>query len=498
MYKAFFHLVHRPFEISPDPSFFYATDQHSEALAGLAYGIKERKGILVLTGEVGTGKTLVARCVEELPGADHFAYAHVFNPRLSSQQFLAYLAEEFRLSPRPTTKGDLFIGLTRLLIENRWRGITTVLVVEEAQHLRPVVLEEIRLLSNLESPQGKLLQILLIGQPELEATLDAPDLRQLKQRIPLWFRLRSLSSEETAQYVEHRLKLAGKNGGEIFVPEAVERVYSYAQGIPRLINTLCDNAMMSAFALGQQRVTPDLIEEVASDLKLKRVESTAQAAAPRAPLPASEACKEATVELCSDLDSKRPDESELVVTPPALLPTTEVREETLVEAASDLNLEQTDRSEEVVALPVPLPASGGPKEIVVKVASDLNLEQTDRSEEVLAPPAPLPASGGPEEIVGEVAADLNLEQTDKCGEVVASPVYLPASEVPEEIAVEVAPDLTLPRANGGEHVAAPQETLPAIETCEESTVRSVKVVRVMPRDRNSYPEGYFRLREEAL
>jgi general secretion pathway protein A len=292
MYRAYFHLVYRPFEISPDPSFFCATDQHVEALAGLAYGIKTGKGIMVLTGEVGTGKTLVARCVEELPGTNRIAYAHVFNPRLSSQQFLAYVAEDLGLSPRPTAKGDLLMGLSRLLTENRRQGITTVLVVEEAQHLGAVVLEEIRLLTNLESPQGKLLQILLIGQPELETTLDSARLRQLKQRITLWFRLRPLSIEETTTYVEHRLKLAGKNGREIFAPEALERVYRYSHGTPRLINILCDNAMMSAFALRQERITHELIDEAASDLALETLTGNSDSTSAEAATPSREASGE--------------------------------------------------------------------------------------------------------------------------------------------------------------------------------------------------------------
>jgi general secretion pathway protein A len=313
MYRAFFHLMHRPFEISPDPSFFCATDQHVEALAGLAFGIKAGKGIMILTGEVGTGKTLVVQCVEELPGTNRVAYAHVFNPRLSSQQFLAYVAEDLGLSPRPTSKGDLLMGLNRLLNENRRQGVTTVLVVEEAQHLGPVVLEEIRLLTNLESSQGKLLQILLIGQPELEATLDSARLRQLKQRITLWFRLRPLSIEETARYVEHRLKLAGKNGGEIFAPEALERVYRYSRGTPRLINTLCDNAMMSAFALRQERVTPELIEEAASDLSLKRANGNGNSTVPEGRWPiGGEANEEGAVDpVLEARDQKAPGYQEL-------------------------------------------------------------------------------------------------------------------------------------------------------------------------------------------
>jgi general secretion pathway protein A len=266
MYKTFFHLTRRPFEISPDPTMFYATPQHQEALAGLFYGIKAGKGFMVLTGEVGTGKTLVVRCLQELLDQKRVTYAFVFNPCLSSLDFLSYVAKDLGLSPCPTAKGELLLSLSRLLIERHRQGITAVLVVEEAQHLTPVVLEEIRLLTNLESPKGKLLQILLVGQPELVEKIASPDLRQLRQRITLWFRLAVLSEEETSNYVRYRLKLAGDKSGEIFTSAALERVYRYSQGTPRLINTLCDNAMLSAATLRQDLVMPELIDEAAAAL----------------------------------------------------------------------------------------------------------------------------------------------------------------------------------------------------------------------------------------
>jgi type II secretory pathway predicted ATPase ExeA len=288
MYNAFFQLVQSPFEISPDPSLFYATLQHQEALAGLYYGIKAAKGFMVLTGEVGTGKTLVVRCLQELLDKNRVTYAYVFNPRLSSQQFLSYVAEDLGLSPHPATKSDLLVGLSRLLIERHRRGALTMLVVEEAQHLTPVVLEEIRLLTNLETARGKLLQILLVGQPELQERLGTPALRQLKQRVAHWFRLHVLSENETSDYVRHRLKLAGDKSGAIFTATALERVYRYSHGTPRLINTLCDNAMMSAFALRNERVTPELIEEAATDLCLKRTNGNGHSPAAEGRWPSGE------------------------------------------------------------------------------------------------------------------------------------------------------------------------------------------------------------------
>jgi general secretion pathway protein A len=288
MYKSFFQLVRSPFEISPDPSLFYATPQHQEALAGLYYGIKAAKGFMILTGAVGTGKTLLVRCLQDLLDKNRVTYSYVFNPRLSSQQFLSYVAEDLGLSPHPTSKSNLLIGLRRLLSERHRRGVMTMVVVEEAQLLTPVVLEEIRLLTNLETSRGKLLQILLVGQPGLEARLDAPTLIQVKQRVALRFRLRVLSEDETSDYVRCRLKLAGDKRGGIFTAAAIERVYRYSQGTPRLINTLCDNSMMSAFALRVERVTPELIEEAAWDLGLTRMNGNGHGTATGAQWPTGE------------------------------------------------------------------------------------------------------------------------------------------------------------------------------------------------------------------
>ena len=271
MYKSFFKLTRDPFEISPDPYFLYPTAQHREALAGLYYGIRARKGFMVLTGEVGTGKSLVVRCLQDVLDKQRVAYAYVFNSRLSSRQFLDYVAEDLGVPSGHSSKSELLIRLSRHVIERHRQGLATVLVAEEAQHLSPVVLEEIRLLTNLETPRGRLLQIVLVGQPELDAKLEDCALRQLKQRIALRFQLRVLSEPETHAYVRCRLKLAGDSRGNIFAPATLQHVHLYSGGIPRLINVLCDNAMLSAFALRQDHVTPALIDEAASDLRLRPV-----------------------------------------------------------------------------------------------------------------------------------------------------------------------------------------------------------------------------------
>jgi general secretion pathway protein A len=268
MYKSFFKLTRDPFEISPDPHFLCPTVQHNEALAGLYYGIKARKGFMVLTGEVGTGKSLVVRCLQDLLDKQRVAYAYVFNSRLSSRQFLEYVTDDLGVPSGHSSKSALLIRLSRHLIERHRQGQATVLIADEAQHFRPLVLEEIRLLTNLETPHGKLLQIVLVGQPELDVRLQDYAMRQLKQRIALRFQLRVLSEPETHNYVRCRLKIAGDASGNIFAPATLRHVYLYSGGIPRLINILCDNAMLSAFALGQDHVTPELIDEAASDLRL--------------------------------------------------------------------------------------------------------------------------------------------------------------------------------------------------------------------------------------
>src|SRR5271169_7067814 len=178
MYKDFYNLKRNPFEITPDPSFLYATKRHNEALAALYYGVRRRKGFVVITGEVGTGKTLLVRCLLEVLHRANIAYAYVFNPRLSPMEFLQYIAGDFRLPTAGKSKSELLLDLSTYVIGRHQKNFTTVLVVDEAHHLSADVLEEVRLLTNLETPQQKLLQILLIGQPELDDKLDSSELRQ--------------------------------------------------------------------------------------------------------------------------------------------------------------------------------------------------------------------------------------------------------------------------------------------------------------------------------
>src|SRR5437660_1462656 len=212
MYKAFYNLQRNPFEITPDPSFLFATRRHNEALATLYYGVRRHKGFVVMTGEVGTGKTLLVRCLLQLLKGSNVAYAYVFNSRLSSLEFLQYIAGDFGLAASGKTKSELLLELSRYLISRHQKNLTTVLVADEAHHFSTEVLEEIRLLTNLETSQEKLLQILLVGQPELDEKLDSIELRQLKQRIAVRSHLLPLYMEETRGYIQLRLHLAAAYG----------------------------------------------------------------------------------------------------------------------------------------------------------------------------------------------------------------------------------------------------------------------------------------------
>ena len=270
MYKAFYNLRRNPFEITPDPSFLFPTKRHNEALAALYYGVRRHKGFVVLTGEVGTGKTLLVRCLLHLLKGSNIAYAYLFNSRLSPMEFLQYIAGDLGLNTAGKGKSELLLELGGFLVARHQKRLTTVLVADEAHHLSADVLEEIRLLTNLETPQGKLLQILLVGQPELAEKLDSVELRQLKQRIALRSQLSPLDLEETRGYISRRLQLAGANShaAEIFPSATVAQIYRQARGIPRLINTVCENALINAYARQLKSVPPEIIEEVASDLRL--------------------------------------------------------------------------------------------------------------------------------------------------------------------------------------------------------------------------------------
>lgn len=275
MYKTFFKLRQDPFGIVPDPQFFYPTEWHNEAAAGLLYGIHARKGLMVLSGEVGTGKSLILRCLLQSLERERIAYAHVVHSRMSTQELLHFALESLGLHSPPTSKAELLLRLNWFLTRRHLQGLTTVFVIDEAQHLSVDTLEEIRLLTNLEAPKAKLLQIVLAGQPELDLKLDTYELRQLKQRIAMYFQLRPMSEQQTASYIRSRLKIAGGNGDGLFSAEASQRIFSYSGGFPRLINVLCENALVCCYAHGERRVTPAMVDEIAADLHIKATNAVA-------------------------------------------------------------------------------------------------------------------------------------------------------------------------------------------------------------------------------
>lgn len=274
MYKKFYGLTRNPFEVSPDPYFFCPTPHYTEALASLAYGVLRRKGFVVLTGEVGTGKTLLVRCLMELLSANKVAFAYMYNPIVSVLEFLTHLINEFGLLPSQVrTKSDALARLNNYLMERSRHDLTTALIVDEAQLLSCELLEEIRLLTNLETTKHKLLQIVLVGQPEFEHKIDSHELRQLKQRIGLRCSLKPLELNELKTYIHRRLQLAGANSHSttIFPDETIASIANVSRGIPRLVNTLCENCLLLGFGHNQKHITPDIVQEVAGDLRLHKM-----------------------------------------------------------------------------------------------------------------------------------------------------------------------------------------------------------------------------------
>src|SRR5579884_179641 len=268
IYNAYFGFTENPFNISPDPEFLYRSPQHEEALANLIYGVRSRKGFIVLTGEVGTGKTTMLECLRDFLDSQRIEFAFIFNSRITPEQFFEMIAYDLDLRCERTSKTEVLFALNQLLLHQADQGRTCVLIVDEAHNLEWDVLEEIRLLGNLENRQGKLLQIILSGQPELDRKLDAPNLRQLKQRIVLRCTLNPLTPEETAAYVETRMARAGMPNQTVFPPELLEEVHHRARGIPRVINLICDNLLVTAFAMEQRVATEEMLDEVCHDLRL--------------------------------------------------------------------------------------------------------------------------------------------------------------------------------------------------------------------------------------
>jgi len=267
MYRSFFGLRVLPFGASPDPRFLYMMPRIREALACLQYGIAARKGFVVMTGEVGTGKTTLLKTVLSSFTKDRVSTAFVFNPRLDVLDFLEFVLTDFGIPPKARTKSGMLLQLNRWLIERFRNQELCAIVVDEAQNLSWELLEEIRLLTNLETSSEKLVQIVLSGQPELEEKLRNPSVRQLRQRISMWCKTYPLSSEETQAYIAERLRIAGARQ-PVLSPEAVQLVYRYSKGIPRLINLICEHAMISAYVEQIKPIPARIVESVSTELDL--------------------------------------------------------------------------------------------------------------------------------------------------------------------------------------------------------------------------------------
>jgi general secretion pathway protein A len=264
VYTEFYGLKELPFALTPDPRFIYFTPSHTEAMANLHYGIESGKGLIVVTGEVGTGKTTILRwMLQRLDRAVLVGY--IFNPRMTVTEFYQYVSSPKLLDvPEWSNKSELLLALGKTLESRHARGLRTALIVDEAHGLSTSVLEEIRLLSNFETNSAKQLQIILTGQPELRDVLNNPDLRQLKQRVALRCEIKPLPNiEETERYIISRLLVAGAERTDIFSPGAVDYIFRCSEGIPRQINNLCDNALLNGYAAGAETIGRTIIEEVA-------------------------------------------------------------------------------------------------------------------------------------------------------------------------------------------------------------------------------------------
>lgn len=266
MYHAFYNLRESPFNVTSDPNFLYLSITHAEALDHLTYGIEQRKGFLAITGEIGSGKTTLCRAlINRLDSRTKVAL--ILNAILPEIQLLEAIVDDFGIVTEKRTKGALIKALNRYLLEQLSLGNNTVLIIDEAQNMRASTLETIRMLSNLETEKEKLLQIVLVGQPQLKQKLNSPELVQLKQRIAVRFHLRSLNEEEVSRYIDHRLTVAGSDGRVMFEPDAVRLIYQHTGGVPRLINILADKALLLGFVRETFRLDRALIEQCIKELE---------------------------------------------------------------------------------------------------------------------------------------------------------------------------------------------------------------------------------------
>jgi len=277
MYKNFFGLKENPFNVSPDPRYIFLTKEIEEALSGLMYGIQTRKGFLTLTGEVGTGKTTLINRLLDWLNTQRTKSAFLFNSRMNSSQLLDFVLAEFEIACDSSSKSQQLMKLNQWLLDRFRAGETAVLIVDEAQNLTFPVLEEIRLLTNFETSTQKLLQIVLSGQPELDEKLKLPQLRQLRQRITIRSKTSPLTRDQTHAYIYERLRIAGAtvNGEPIFSTQAIDTVHLYSLGVPRVVNLLCEHALINAYVEHQRTIQSKIVEDVAREFQLDEVEPVA-------------------------------------------------------------------------------------------------------------------------------------------------------------------------------------------------------------------------------
>ena len=265
MYKSYFNLTKKPFDLLPNPEFIYLSKSHKRVLSYLDYGIKERVGFILLTGDVGSGKTTIIRDLINKKH-DKIVLAKIFNTRVNSDQLISMINDDFGLPVQGKDKIELLRDLNTFLISQYAKGNQPMLIIDEAQNLNSKLLEEVRMLSNLETDDAKLLQIILVGQPELRETLKRPGMRQLRQRLSINCHLQPLSSSEIEDYILHRLEIAGDRSAVVFDSEALRIIYKYSRGIPRLINIICDFLMLSACAEETRQLDGNMVQDIIADL----------------------------------------------------------------------------------------------------------------------------------------------------------------------------------------------------------------------------------------
>ncbi len=271
MYEQFFRLSENPFRLTPDPRFLYITPKHRETLSALVYGVLARKGFLVVSGDAGTGKTTLIHAVLGMLTERKVDCAFIFHPLLEPEDFLEHVLADLGVESHSRKKGDMLRALHQFLLKRHEQGSTTALIIDEAHKLSAPLLEEVRLFSNLETSTDKLLQIVMAGQSELDDLFRREEMRQLKQRISIRTRLSAFTLQQTTDYLTHRLGIAGRNANELFPAQTLPMVYQLSRGIPRLVNSICDNALLLAFAAESQSVSIPMLREVAADLDLGEV-----------------------------------------------------------------------------------------------------------------------------------------------------------------------------------------------------------------------------------